>query len=264
MAISNFTKCFTINDTENAERFADMIEKAYQKSITRLPEPAVDAVCLKGEEAKEFLSGKVMEEEGFYVINIRDILAMDGKNRDISEETLKNALAECSCPNNPEAELFLKKEAVNITKDGIAATHMVLKKSDRTMLGYFTLAISAIKIKAENITEESRKSLDRVWFYDENTGSYDFCAYLIRELSKISINGVEGKITEKELLMLAIDKAKELQHMVGGSLIFIEAENNAEQIEFLVNENGFEQFNSKQTECLEDVSNASTRYFRFL
>lgn len=53
---------------------------------------------------------------------------------------------------------------------------------------------------------------------------FHLSAYLIAQFGKNFTGGVNGRITGRELMQIAIDKVKELQYMLGGVVTFIEAE----------------------------------------
>lgn len=57
MAASSITKNFIVYGTEQAEKFADAIEKSYQESIKRTQETDLQITYLRGaEEIDKFMS----------------------------------------------------------------------------------------------------------------------------------------------------------------------------------------------------------------
>ena len=61
----------------------------------------------------------------------------------------------------------------------------------------------------------------RVSELDEASHSYNLSAYLIAQIGKNYTEGLNNRITGKELLELAIDQVKDLQYQAGGMVIFL-------------------------------------------
>lgn len=72
-------------------------------------------------------------------------------------------------------------------------------------------------------------------------------AYLIAQIGKNFHDDVRLAITGKRLLEIALDKIMELQYMVGGMVVFLEADNNEKLMKFYELENGFKRFDVRQT-----------------
>ena len=63
-------------------------------------------------------------------------------------KSLQNYIESFSCPRNPSIERFLKKSAINFTKQDTLVTHLVFSRIDNELLGYFSLAFRPIEVPA--------------------------------------------------------------------------------------------------------------------
>ena len=70
------------------------------------------------------------------------------------------------------------------------------------------------------------RKIERIGKYNKKRGTYTFSAYLIAQLGK-NFNCNNGKlVTGEKLLNSAIETIKELQYKVGGTVVFLETEEN--------------------------------------
>ena len=83
------------------------------------------------------------------VFNIREYLS-GGDSTDLGEEELRKLLFEFSCDKNPDVERFLKQQSIEFTKKQQSVTYLVFSNADTALVGYFTLAIKPITVRAEN------------------------------------------------------------------------------------------------------------------
>ena len=67
---------------------------------------------------------------------------------------------------------------------------------------------------------------------------------MIGQLGKNYANGYNNLITGEELLKLALDKVQEMQHIVGGKIVYLECEKKEQLIEFY-SQNGFVNFGTR-------------------
>lgn len=123
---------------------------------------------------------------------------------------------------------------------------MVFSNEDASLVGYFTITIKPITVKAENFSHTMRRKIARVSELDEENGTDTLSAYLIAQLGKNYKNGANEKITGEQLLQAAIDTIKELQYMAGGMVIFLEAEDKDKLMHFYEAENGFKRFDVRE------------------
>lgn len=181
------------------------------------------------------------------VFNLRDCLFDENKDN-IGEDELYKIFSEFSCSKNLDVERFLKEQSIDFTKKNQSVTYLVFSEDTMEFLGYFTLAIKPIAVYSNNLSNTMKRKIARVSKFNEETNTYTLSAYLIAQIGKNFQNGVNQSISGKQLLQAAIDTIKELQYMVGGMVFFLEAENNENLLNFYEQENGFKQFNVKETE----------------
>lgn len=179
------------------------------------------------------------------VFNIREYLS-GGDNTDLGEEELRKLLFEFSCDKNPDVERFLKQQSIEFTKKQQSVTYLVFSNEDTALVGYFTLAIKPITVKAESFSNTMRRKIARVGELDEVNDTYTLSAYLIAQLGKNFTDGANEKVTGEQLLQAAVDTIKELQYMAGGMVIFLETENEEKLLNFYEEKNGFKRFDTKE------------------
>ena len=138
----------------------------------------------------------------FIVLNIREYLANEDKR--LGEDKLVQLLSEFSCPLNPDVERFLKKQAIDFAKKHQAVTYLVLSLEDAELLGYFSITIKPLVVKAEPFSNTAKRKLARFSEIDKNEQTYNLAAYLIAQLGKNFNDKVKGRITGQELLEAAI------------------------------------------------------------
>lgn len=185
----------------------------------------------------------------FTVFNIRKYLQDDGE---LSEDDLQYILSEFTCPKNPDVERFLKKNAIEFTKKNQSVTYLVFSNDTAELIGYFTLTIKPIQVNSDsNISKGMLKKISRVSEYDEESETFYLSAFLIAQLGKNFTNGANVKITGKQLLEIAIMHLKELQFKIGGTVVFLEAEENEMLFHFYGEKNGFKTFRTRETKNKE-------------
>jgi hypothetical protein len=190
---------------------------------------------------------------GITVFNIREYLSVQD-DKDFGEEGLQQLLSEFSCEKNLDVERFLKHQSIEFTKKHQSVTYLAFSDEDASLVGYFTLAIKPISIDASSFSNTMKRKIARVSELDETNGTYTLSAYLIAQLGKNFSDGANNKVTGEQLLQAAVDTIKELQYMVGGMVIFLEAENEETLMEFYEVKNGFKRFATKEVKsCTEDV-----------
>lgn len=182
----------------------------------------------------------------FTTINIREYL--DNPNDDeIGENALIQILSDYSCELNSDVERFLKEQSIEFSKKHQSVTYLVFSNEDAELLGYFTLTVKPITIKCDNIKSKTiLKKIARVSDCREDDDTYSLSAYLIAQLGKNYANDNDKRITGKQLLGLAINQIKDLQYLIGGTIMFLEAEKKPKLINFY-KDNGFVEFDTRET-----------------
>ena len=180
--------------------------------------------------------------EVFY-INIRDYLAL-GTDDEAGEPELVRTISEFSCPKNPDVEHFLKKNAIEFAKKNQSVTYLVFSVDSKELLGYFTLALKPLTVRGETVSNTTKKKLLRISELDEKSDTYTMAAYLIAQLGKNYANGMDKKITGKEMIELAWMVIEDAQYLLGGMVTFLEAENEEKLLSFY-RDNRFSQFDTR-------------------
>lgn len=180
--------------------------------------------------------------DDFLILNIREYLRQGQSGEDL----LQQVFSSFSCDKNSDVERFLLEQSINFTKKNQSVTYVVLTPEEGQIIGYFTITIKPITVNGDNFSNTIKKKIARVSEQDEESGNYSLSAYLIAQLGKNFKDGANKKISGDQLLGLAIEKIKELQYMVGGMVIFLEAENDEKLIHFYEDKNGFKRFDTKE------------------
>jgi hypothetical protein len=186
--------------------------------------------------------------KGVTVFNIREYLSVKD-DMDLGEEELVKLLSEFSCERNPDVERFFKEQSIDFTKKNQSVTYLVFENENAALVGYFTLAIKPISVNATGFSNTMKRKIARVSELDENTGSYSLSAYLVAQLGKNYADGVNEKISGEQLLQAAVETIKELQYMVGGMVVFLEAEDEPKLMNFYEKENGFKRFDTREVKA---------------
>ncbi|MDD6481509.1 MAG: GNAT family acetyltransferase [Lachnospiraceae bacterium] len=195
----------------------------------------------------------------FIVLNIREYL--ENADKGLGEDTLVQLLSEFSCPLNPDVERFLKEQAIVFAKKHQAVTYLVLSSEDAELLGYFSITIKPLVVKAELFSNTVKRKLAR--FSEINKQTYNLAAYLIAQLGKNFNERVKGHITGQELLEAAIRQTQILQYQVGGMVAFVEADNKEKLLSFYENY-GFKHFDTRQAISNKAESHELVQLLRLL
>lgn len=183
--------------------------------------------------------------DDYTIINIREYLALGG-DEDIGEPALIRMLSDFLCPKNPDVERFLKSNAIEFTKKNQSVTYLVFSNDEGELIGYFSIALKPLTVRGEMVSNTVKRKLLRISELDASSQTYTMSAYLIAQLGKNFANDRNDKISGAELLELAWTVIEEMQYMGGGTVAFLEANNDDKLIKFY-NENRFSQFDTRQT-----------------
>ena len=160
------------------------------------------------------------------IINILDLIQENG------ETAVAEDLSVFSCPLNLEIEKFVRENVVDFAKRKLSITYLVYDISDWQLLGYFTLAHKAIDVNGKNLSSTSRKKLARYSRYEDDADIYSTSAFLLAQFGKNY--GVENgnRISGDELMEYAIDILSDIQHRIGGGVVYLDAEDRPELRDF--------------------------------
>lgn len=197
----------------------------------------------------------------FIVLNIREYL--DHTEKRLGEDKLIQLLSEFSCPLNMDVEHFLKEQAIEFAKKHQAVTYLVLSLEDAELLGYFSITIKPLVIRAEPFSNSVKRKIARFSKINEDEQTYNLAAYLIAQLGKNFNPKVKRRISGKELLEAAIRQTQILQYQVGGIVTFVEAENKEKLLSFYEGY-GFKQFDIRQAQSKDQKSHELVQLLRLL
>ena len=198
----------------------------------------------------------MQQTNNFTVLNIREYLV--NENSKLGEEKLRQLLSEFSCPLNVDVQHFLRQQAIEFSKKHQAVTYLVLSVEDAELLGYFSITIKPLVVRAEPFSNTVRRKLARFSEMDRREQTYNIAAYLIAQLGKNYSDRAKDRITGHELLEAAIRQLQILQYQVGGMVAFVEADDNEKLLSFYENY-GFKRFDTRKT-----TSSISTRLWHLL
>ena len=177
-----------------------------------------------------------------YTVNIRQYFgSAEGM------EELRTLISKFSCPRNPSIERFLKNNAINFTKQDTSVTYLVFSKGIGEFLGYFSLTIRPIEVPADRVSKSLGRRLERAGRFDRQANIYNAAAYLIAQLGKNYTDGANERISGAELLFSAWKVLQMIQYDIGGSIVFVEAEDIPELLDFYTR-NNFRVFGERDSE----------------
>ena len=173
---------------------------------------------------------------GYNLINLNDML------KELGEDKLKIILSTYLCPYNQDIEYFLSDKAIEFSRQRIAATHLVFTsyKTKPVLIGYFTLANKYIFIPQKFLKSKTLRKRIAKFGTPQETG-YSLGTPLIAQLGKNYTNNYNTLITGDELLLLALNKVKQIQSDIGGKFVYLECE-DVEKLTGFYSSNGFINF----------------------
>lgn len=169
------------------------------------------------------------------VTNIRDMLADD------QEELVREYIGMYSCEMekdgvrtilNPDIERFLNHNSIQFAKMKTAVTYLVIDEEDGALLGYFTLAHKPLKIVSEGLSRHVRDQLKRFSKLDEENRTYTISAFLLAQFGKNYAVENGERISGTELIKIAIEQLADVQNKIGGTVVYLDCEADAELIRF--------------------------------
>ena len=170
------------------------------------------------------------------VFNIRDMILAG------QEALVASYLATFSCCKkdaqgnekllNPDIEHFLKANAVQFAKMKTAITYFVFDADDGAFLGYFTLAHKSLSIPSDGLSRKIKEKIKRFSSLDESDGTYTVSAFLLAQLGKNYRIENGSRIAGKTLMAIAKEKLSEIQNSIGGTIVYLDCEADANLINF--------------------------------
>ena len=191
---------------------------------------------------------------GFGQASLKEMMQIRG------ELVMKEELSRFSCPLNEDVEYFIRHKAIEFTKQGIAATHLIYRsyKGAPVLVGYYALANKTISVKASSLNSKWRSRINRFATHDPELKRYEMAIPLIGQLGKNYSQGYDSLITGDQLLQFACDKVHQLQVSLGGKMVYLECEDNPKLVEFY-ERNGFYKFSSRNLDG-DEIGHDKIRY----
>ena len=165
---------------------------------------------------------------------------------DIGEERRNQFLSDFSCPLNTDVENFLKKDSVDFAKSHKSVSFLAFNDK-KEFLGYFALALKMIVINGDDVSKTLGKKFLRIGEYDDSGNRYILPAFLIAQLGKNFSHDNNAKIAGVDLLNAALQKCVEIQRIIGGNIVFLEAEDDQHLVNFYETQNSFKRFSLRET-----------------
>ena len=191
----------------------------------------------------------------YTVLNILDIID------DSEESMIKEALSAFSCPQNEEIEEYAREKAIDFAKRKLSISYIVFDNADSQIVGYFTLTHKAIDINGSDLSNTSRRKLEKHSRFEEETDTYSTSAFLLAQFGK-NYNVDGGKrISGMELMECAMDVLYDIQHRIGGGVVYLDAEERPELEDFYSNKANYKRFGERYSKT---DKTKYIQYMRFL
>ncbi len=179
----------------------------------------------------------------FVQINLSELIDILG------EDDTKSILSTFVCPLNKDVENFIKYKAIEFSKRDFSKTYLVFWETDdekeKALVGYYTIASKFIRVERSAVNSKEARKLRDHGVFDENTNEYIVSAPLIAQLGKNYSEGNECLISGSDLLQLAIERVKRVQHEIGGKFVYLECEDEAKLLAFYT-KNRFKVFGKRK------------------
>lgn len=174
----------------------------------------------------------------YATVNILDVL-------ESGEMDILDTLSAFSCPRNPGIEDFIRKNAVDFARKKQSITYLVFDLQTGMLAGYFAVTFKTISISEDALSKTAKKRVERFSTFDSDSKEYTAAAYLIAQFGKNYALGEENRIDGTELMSIALDVLEDIQHRIGGGIVYLDAEDNPKLKEFYENRVGFRFFGER-------------------
>ncbi len=151
-------------------------------------------------------------------------------------------------PLNPDIDNFLKKNAIQFSKESKSITYLVCDEEDGSLLGYFALTHKAIEVPYAGLSKTAIRELERHSHLHKILNAYVVSAFLIAQLGK-NYQVDDGKrISGDELMKLANNELLYIKQRIGGGIKYLDCEADAKLIKFYQAEQNFKLFGERISE----------------
>ena len=194
--------------------------------------------------------GNNMANGKFITLNISDYL--ENKIGRFSEANLDRIISNFSSID-PYVEAFLKGHAKEFARQHKSVTYIVFSSRMAELLGYFTLAAKPITLELGKMSKTMERAVKKTGNLDESMNTYTTSAFLVAQLSRNFSPSLKSSISGDELLDVALKRLKGIQRNIGGTIVFLETQNNEKLLSFYQG-NGFKAL-GKRTASYKDGGN---------
>lgn len=164
------------------------------------------------------------------VVNILDLIDV------IGEDEAKNILSVFICQKNPEIENFVRNNAVDFAKRKISITYLFVDENIDKIYAIYAITHKVIEIDPKPLSKTKIKQIERFAEKDIESGKYIVSAFLLAQFGK-SFDGKQANISGNAMMDTVIQKLKEVQHEIGGGIVYLECEDKAQLLDFYKNDN---------------------------
>lgn len=163
------------------------------------------------------------------VVNILDLIDV------IGEDETKNILSVFICQKNPEIENFVRNNAVDFAKRKISITYLFVDEKIDKVYAIYAITHKVIEIDPKYLSKTKNKQIERFAEKDIKSGKYIVSAFLLAQFGK-SLDGEQENISGNAMMDTVISKLKEVQHEIGGGIVYLECEDNIKLLNFYQND----------------------------
>ena len=184
---------------------------------------------------------------GYNLVILKDLLET------IGEDGVKSILSDYVCPQNKDIQDFLSNKAIEFEKQGISTTYLIFAshKGKVRLFGYFAIAIKGISVPDKRqMSGNLKRRLNKFAIRNNESKEYVVPAILIAQLGKNFRDELNKEILGEELLEIACNKAKQIQRLSSGKVIYLECEDNVKLTDFY-EKNKFRSFGKREREVYE-------------
>lgn len=175
----------------------------------------------------------------YNVINILDLA------QGIGEDALSSVLSDFSCAKNCEIEDFVKRNALEFAKKKLSVTYLAVD-DELNVMAIFTLAHKALEIKNNGLSKTTMRKLGRFASLDEDSNAYTVSAFLIAQFGKNDAENTDISISGNELMDASFAVLSQIQHDIGGAIVYLECEEKQKLLDFYCKEpNCFTRFGER-------------------
>ena len=178
--------------------------------------------------------------QGYQKVNLLELL------EEIGEDSVTDILKEFSCPYNSDVEDFIKNKSITFAKQGLSTVWLIFAsfKDEWQLCGYFALTSKYVHIDLKKLTKTMSKRIKKFVTLNKEINKCILVAPLIGQLGKNFKDNCNALITGNEHLKIACDTVKQAQRILGGRIVYLEAEDVPALIGFY-ERNGFLKFGTR-------------------